>query len=182
MHDRVRADHAIHRDLLLPSRMSIRTLRLNKNVCCSMPHVKQRVVRNFLRRFAHCSLARRCARANWLDSCYPPPSWFAWRIARFSPASSRSASWRSRSSPVTAPFTTCDLADFAQSHPADTGGHHPGRQMAVPHMRADRSHRHDGAHSVPQACRSTCPIASMPQAPTTSFAYTRRDLLSVLRL
>ena len=37
-------------------------------------------------------------------------------------------------SPVTAPFTTCDLADFTQSHPADTG-HHPGRQMAEARVR-----------------------------------------------
>ena len=32
-------------------------------------------------------------------------------------------------SPVTAPFTTCDLADFTSSQPHDTG-HHPGRDMA----------------------------------------------------
>ena len=38
-------------------------------------------------------------------------------------------------SPVTAPFTTCDLTDFAQSQPTDTG-HHPGRQMAEAHVKA----------------------------------------------
>ena len=32
-------------------------------------------------------------------------------------------------SPVTAPFTTIELSDLDQSHPADTG-HHPGHQMA----------------------------------------------------
>jgi len=38
-------------------------------------------------------------------------------------------------SPVTAPFTTCDLADFTQSQPTDTS-HHPGRQMAEAHVKA----------------------------------------------
>ena len=38
-------------------------------------------------------------------------------------------------SPITAPFTTCELTDFTQSQPADTG-HHPGRQMAEVHLKA----------------------------------------------
>jgi hypothetical protein len=84
-------------------------------------------------------------------------------------------------SPITAPFTTCDLTDFAQSHPADSGGHHPGRQMAVPHMRA-------AGHIVTMVLT---PAPGLPVhmsdrrhalAPTTSFAYTRRDLTTVLRL
>jgi hypothetical protein len=38
-------------------------------------------------------------------------------------------------SPVTAPFTTCDLSDFTHSHPSDSP-HHPGRQMAELHLKA----------------------------------------------
>jgi len=38
-------------------------------------------------------------------------------------------------SPVTAPFTICDLTDFTQSHPTDAA-HHPGRQIAEAHLKA----------------------------------------------
>ena len=40
-------------------------------------------------------------------------------------------------SPVTAPFTTCDLSDFTHPHQTDTG-HHPGRQMAEAHVKTAR--------------------------------------------
>jgi hypothetical protein len=83
-------------------------------------------------------------------------------------------------SPVTAPFTTCDLSNFTQPHQTDTG-HHPGRQMAEAHVKiaphlvtitfemrpAPSAHAGERRHEV---------------ADLGAPAPSRRDRLTVLRL
>jgi hypothetical protein len=84
-------------------------------------------------------------------------------------------------SPVTAPFTTCDLADFMQSHPADHAGHHPGRQMAEARVRT-------APHLVTMAFEIAPSFAAYlgdeGAAPTHTVAteHLRHDLRSILRL
>ena len=83
-------------------------------------------------------------------------------------------------SPVTAPFTTCDLSDFAQSHPTDTG-HHPGRQMAeariktAPHLVTITFELRPGPSVHAGDEQRSIADAGAP-------AHVRRDLLTVLRL
>jgi len=119
-------------------------------------------------------------RQQWLDSCYQPRN--VVRLAHRTVLARVFACCllAFALSPVTAPFTTCDLADFAQSHPADTS-HHPGRQMAVPHVRGT-------THVVTMALTLAPDVAGLAsdgrhaQAPTSESVHTRHDLRSVLRL
>jgi len=59
---------------------------------------KHGVLRNFLRKFFGLPLGRRCDNNGWI-LVTNRATWSAWRIARFSPASSRAVCWRSRSRP-----------------------------------------------------------------------------------
>jgi len=84
-------------------------------------------------------------------------------------------------SPITAPFTTCDLTDFTRSQPADSAGHHPGRQLAEAHARVSR-------HLVTIAFELTpgLPVRVDEGARLVlhdeNSTPTRRDLRTVLRL
>jgi hypothetical protein len=83
-------------------------------------------------------------------------------------------------SPVTAPFTTCDLSDFTQSQPTDTG-HHPGRQLAEAHVKA-------APHLITIAFELTPGLPLHVDEPGPSIVplgaapHTRRHLHTVLRL
>jgi hypothetical protein len=83
-------------------------------------------------------------------------------------------------SPVTAPFTTCDLTDFAQSQPTDTS-HHPGRQLAEAHVKA-------APHLITIAFELTPGLSLHADEQGQSIVelgaapHTRRHLRSVLRL
>jgi hypothetical protein len=83
-------------------------------------------------------------------------------------------------SPITAPFTTCDLSDFTHPHQTDTG-HHPGRQMAEAHVKI-----------APHLVTITFELRSAPSVhagerrheivDASAPAPSRRDRLTVLRL
>jgi len=83
-------------------------------------------------------------------------------------------------SPVTAPFTTCDLGDFMPSHPADDQ-HHPGRQMAEAHVKI-------APHLVTMAFELAPCLARgdgdsrESVAPVATADHSRRDLQTVLRV
>jgi hypothetical protein len=83
-------------------------------------------------------------------------------------------------SPVTAPFTTCDLSDFTHPHQTDTG-HHPGRQMAEAHVKiaphlVTITFELRPAPSVHAAERRHAIVDAGAPAPS------RRDRLTALRL
>jgi len=83
-------------------------------------------------------------------------------------------------SPVTAPFTTCDLSDFTQSHPTDAG-HHPGRQLAEAHVKATP---HLVTIAIELAPRLVPHFADGRRSTlgAATPAHVRQDLSTVLRL
>ena len=83
-------------------------------------------------------------------------------------------------SPVTAPFTTCDLTDFAQSHPSDTG-HHPGRQMATLRVRV-AAHAFTATDAVPVVQHVAWLDLGRAVTCVAAPACVRADLRTVLRL
>jgi len=119
-------------------------------------------------------------RRRWPDSCYRRRivirSAHRTRLAKFLSACLLALSV----SPVTAPFTTCDLSDFTQPHQTDTG-HHPGRQMAeaqvktAPHL-ITITFELRPAPSVHADGRRHAIVALGAPSPS------RRDRLTVLRL
>jgi len=82
-------------------------------------------------------------------------------------------------SPVTAPFTTCDLFDFMHPLSADAG-HHPGRQMAEATLKAPRSsivvREVAPAFAEPDSARRIGAMHTRPASPE------RGDLHAILRL
>jgi len=83
-------------------------------------------------------------------------------------------------SPVTAPFTTCELADFTQSQPTDTS-HHPGRQLAEAHPKI-------APHVITIACELAPGLLLVTDDGAQAMVnrdgarHTRQDLHTVLRL
>ena len=83
-------------------------------------------------------------------------------------------------SPITAPFTTCDLSDFTQSHPSDTG-HHPGRQMAELKLKV-ASPLVTAAAAIPAVLPVATTDGGRVAVGSAVPAYIRADLRTVLRL
>lgn len=72
-------------------------------------------------------------------------------------------------SPVTAPFTACDLADFTQQHRSGTPYHHPGQQVAVPRLKP-ASHGTVGAVVAPVKI-APFEIGSISQPPCSTIPH-----------
>ena len=82
-------------------------------------------------------------------------------------------------SPVTAPFTTCDLADFFQHHPSSAP--HAGHQIALPGAKGASTPNSTTLFDIPAASH---PLLETPYQPIRS-GMTQRDtfaLRTVLRI